>query len=323
MATKFRIGTIGLYETYQQALDDYNSGVCSFVKKFSKYSCSNSLQYAATPYRDNSFTMRNDKTVVTSKYVPEVSFTFYAMNEEVFQWFIQLTNTTGFYVRYYDYEIGLDVIRYMYMTDQSKDNIQTCAPDEDNQFGFIQNIIGLKISFVSKLAYESYDDLIAKAVSDERMIPRVDTPDFNLSSETVVQTYADANGTTPLKIYAPVVSSGTTTYKQINVVEAGEQITPYDKDGNAITGTIYKKTSDGSFVATQIYYPTLSISCDTEGATLKYSVNSTEDFVSYSTPVSLYSFISNGTTYVRAKASKADMATSYIAKFEWSPVFGG
>ena len=162
MATKFRIGTIGLYETYQQALDDYNSGVCSFVKKFSKYSCSNSLQYAATPYRDNSFTMRNDKTVVTSKYVPEVSFTFYAMNEEVFQWFIQLTNTTGFYVRYYDYEIGLDVIRYMYMTDQSKDNIQTCAPDEDNQFGFIQNIIGLKISFVSKLAYESYDDLIAK-----------------------------------------------------------------------------------------------------------------------------------------------------------------
>ena len=37
MATKFRIGTIGLYKTYQQALDDYNSGVCSFVKKFSKY----------------------------------------------------------------------------------------------------------------------------------------------------------------------------------------------------------------------------------------------------------------------------------------------
>lgn len=178
MASNFVIGNIGLYKTYEEAVNDYPNGLNSFIKKFSTYTCDNSLQYATSPYRDNSFTMRNDETVVSAKYVPEVSFTFYAMNEETYQNFIQLTNTRGFYVRYYDFEIGLDVIRYMYMTDQSRDQIKIAPPDADNPLGFIQHIIGLKITFVSKLAYESYDDLKEKAQGDSRMLPRVETPEF-------------------------------------------------------------------------------------------------------------------------------------------------
>lgn len=178
MASNFVVGNIGLYKTYEEALNDYPNGLNSFAKKFSTYTCDNSLQYATSPYRDSAMEMRNDETVVTARYVPEVSFTFYAMNEDVYQQFIQLTNTRGFYVRYYDFEIGLDVIRYMYMTDQSRDQIKIGAPDNDNPLGFIQHIIGLKITFVSKLAYESYDDLKDKAQGDSRMLPRVEAPEF-------------------------------------------------------------------------------------------------------------------------------------------------
>ena len=340
MATNFRIGTIGLYKTYADAVADFNSGINSFIKKFSKYSCSNSLQYATSPYRDNSFTMRNDESVVTAKYVPEVSFTFYAMSEEVFSWFIQLTNTRGFYVRYYDFEIGVDVIRYMYMTEQSKDNIQTSAPDKDNQFGFISNIIGLKITFVSKLAYDSYDDLIAKAHEDSRMLPQVESPDFDISSTKKLDTY-DVNGN-PISIYAPVTENGATVYKEIVVTDkgedennAGQQITAYDSSGSVIS--VYKKYVYGDYapqyIQTNVYYPTLAISTDTDGASIYYTTDSVtsstinnDDITKqlYSTPISLYNYLTSGMTDVTfsAYATKAEMNDSYIAKFEWTPTIG-
>ena len=251
MASNFVVGNIGLYKTYEEAVNDYPNGLNSFAKKFSTYTCDNSLQYATSPYRDSSFEMRNDETVVTAKYVPEVSFTFYAMNEEIYQQFIQLTNTRGFYVRYYDFEIGLDVIRYMYMTEQSRDQIKIGTPDKDNPLGFIQHIIGLKITFVSKLAYESYDDLKSKAQGDDRMLPRVETPEFSWSN------------------------------------------------------------------------PNLSISTDTNGATIRYALES----VTYATidTVTWYTYtgaidltdVTGDIITVTAQAQKEGMNDSYLAKWEW------
>jgi len=326
MASNFVVGNIGLYATYAEAVNDFPNGLNSFVKKFSQYTCDNSLQYKTSPYRDNSFELRNDKNVVEAKYVPEVSFTFFAMNEDVYSDFIQLTNTREFFVRYYDFELKLDVIRKMYMSEQSRDQIKIAPPDADNPLGFIQAIIGLKITFVSKLAYDSYADLIAKAHEDNRMLPRVETPDFDISSEQIVETY-DSSGNA-IDVYASINGN----WKKIVVTDVGETITAYNSSGTAIT--VYRKNTlpngTTTYTAFTPAYPTLSLTCDTTGATIKYTTDdnitsanvSTATWTTYSTPISLYSRLANGTETFTAMAQKSDMADSYLAKFKWAPSIG-
>ena len=247
MASSFVIGNIGLYATYEEAVNDYSSGLNSFAKKFSTYTCDNSLQYATSPYRDNSFKMRNDEAVVSAKYVPEVSFTFFAMNEDIYQQFIQLTNTRGFYVRYYDFEIGLDVIRYVYMPDQSRDQIQMGIPNSDNPLGFIQNIIGLKITFVSKLAYDSYDDLKAKAQGDSRMLPMVETPEFSWNNPNHTIT-TDTSGATIRYTFDAVTSSNINTVTW-NTYSSAIDLTNVVGDVITITAQAQKTGMNDSYLA--------------------------------------------------------------------------
>lgn len=160
MGSQMRIGTIMLGKTLDDVLNkesDFNK----FNKKFSSYTCSNSLQYATEPSRDNDFDLENDD--IQAKYVPTVEYTLNAINEEVFRAFIQITNTKGFFVKYYDFELGVDVIRKMYMTDESVSKLQYKAPNGNDTLGGIARLIGLSFTFVSKYAYESYEDLIEKA----------------------------------------------------------------------------------------------------------------------------------------------------------------
>lgn len=160
MGSQMRIGTIMLGKSLDDVLNK-ESEFNKFNKKFSSYTCSNSLQYATEPSRDNEFDLENDD--IQAKYVPTVEYTLNAINEEVFRAFIQITNTKGFFVKYYDFELGVDVIRKMYMSEESISKLQYKAPNENDTIGGIARLIGLSFTFVSKYSYESYEDLLDKA----------------------------------------------------------------------------------------------------------------------------------------------------------------
>lgn len=167
MSSQMRIGTIYIGKTLDEVTTNLTSNAFNREKKkFSTYTCENSLQYAESPSRDNEFNLDNDD--IQAKYVPLVNFTFNAITEEIYRDFIQIINSKGFYIKYYDYELGVDVIRKVYTSEQSVERLQFNPPKGDNTLGGISRLIGLQLTFVSKYAYESYQDLLDKASYDPK-----------------------------------------------------------------------------------------------------------------------------------------------------------
>ena len=171
MASEMRIGSIYIGRTLEEVRDK-NSEFNKFTKRFSDYTCRNVLQYVSEPNRSDDFELQNDD--ITTGLVPEVSFTFKAINEEVYRTFIQIVNSKGFFVAYYDYELGVDVIRKVYMSESDLQRVQFAPPNSKmpdgtvSQLGFIQRLIGLSVTFVSKYGYADYNALTESASYDPR-----------------------------------------------------------------------------------------------------------------------------------------------------------
>lgn len=171
MASEMRIGSIYIGRTLEEVRDK-NSEFNKFTKRFSDYTCRNSLQYVTEPYRSDDFELQNED--ITTGLVPEVSFTFKAINEEVYRTFIQIVNSKGFFVSYYDYELGVDVIRKVYMSENDLQRVQFAPPNSKmadgtvSELGFIQRLIGLSVTFVSKYGYADYEELTRSASYDPR-----------------------------------------------------------------------------------------------------------------------------------------------------------
>lgn len=156
---------------------EYNIGELIFEKdgedlilgnKFTSYTCRNALVYATDPSRGSDFALDNSEETVESSYIPEATFKFNRMTPEIYKTFIQIVNTRGFILKYYDYEIGMWVRRSMYMSEKELSKIQIVPPGDDNQSAYIANILGISITSVSKYGYNSYSDLSEKSDTDER-----------------------------------------------------------------------------------------------------------------------------------------------------------
>ena len=171
MASEMRIGSVYIGRTLEEVRDK-NSEFNKFTKRFSDYTCRNSLQYVTEPYRSDDLELKNED--ITTGLVPEVSFTFKAINEEVYRTFIQIVNSKGFFVAYYDYELGVDVIRKVYMSENDLQRVQFAPPNSKmsdgtvSELGFIQRLIGLSVTFVSKYGYADYKELTESASYDPR-----------------------------------------------------------------------------------------------------------------------------------------------------------
>ena len=171
MASEMRIGSVYIGRTLEEVRNK-NSEFNKFTKRFSDYTCRNSLQYVAEPYRSDDFELQNED--INTGLVPEVSFTFNAINEEVYRTFIQIVNSKGFFVAYYDYELGVDVIRKVYMSEKDLQRVQFAPPNSKmqdgtiSQLGYIQRLIGLTVTFVSKYGYADYNALTESASYDPR-----------------------------------------------------------------------------------------------------------------------------------------------------------
>ena len=165
------IGSILIGRTLEE-VRDLNSEFNKFSKKFSTYTCRNTFQYISEPLRNDEFELQNEDIV--TGYVPEVNFTFNAINEDIYRAFIQIVNTTGFFISYYDYEIGVNVIRKVYMSEKDLQRVQIAPPNSEMEgggisaYGYIARLIGLNVTFVSKYGYESYQALVDSATYDDR-----------------------------------------------------------------------------------------------------------------------------------------------------------
>lgn len=125
---------------------------------YNGYSCENVLTYTTEPSRDLSGTLHNED--IQRFYIPKATFSFGYVNADIYSKLIQILNTEKFYVQYYDYEIMKDVIRDMYMTEYSLSRFHNVGAD-------IKGFIDVEISFVSRVAYESYEELKNKTMYNE------------------------------------------------------------------------------------------------------------------------------------------------------------
>lgn len=119
---------------------------------YSNYACENKLTYVESPERDMTGQLHNDD--ITTFYVPTATFEFSYVNEEVYSNIIQTVNTKNFFVEYYDYEIRQTVVRDMYMTEQSLGMLHRLGAD-------LKGFTDVKLTFVSRKSYPTYDDLKA------------------------------------------------------------------------------------------------------------------------------------------------------------------
>lgn len=123
--------------------NDYN-------EVYNGYSCENVLTYTQEPSRDLSGFLHNED--IQKFYIPTATFSFSYVNADVYSKLIQILNTEKFYVQYYDYEIMQDVTRDMYMTQHSLASFHNVGAD-------LKGFIDLEITFVSRVSYETYEDL--------------------------------------------------------------------------------------------------------------------------------------------------------------------
>lgn len=111
------VNIFNIYQAQDEPPLSYNSMV-------SDVSTSNELSYQASPTRANNMTLHNDEEAF---YVPTVKFTLAYMTPESFATFMQIVNSKGFIVQYFDYELGEVVYRAMYVTEKSLERLHTDA----------------------------------------------------------------------------------------------------------------------------------------------------------------------------------------------------
>lgn len=159
---------MGIYSLGQFIIELPNGGDWILDNKFITYTCRNVFTYATEPSRGNDFALDNSEETIEAKYVPQISFKFNRMTPEIYSKFIQVANSRGFILKYYDYEVQMWVRRLVYMSEKELSRVQIVPPDEDNSMAYILNILGVTLTAVSKFGYESYDDIKAKASIDDR-----------------------------------------------------------------------------------------------------------------------------------------------------------
>lgn len=103
----------------------------------------NELSYNSSPGRSNDMTLSNDQEAF---YVPTVEFTLVDVPPDSFFKLMQILNSKGFLVHYFDQELGEDVYRSVYATEQSIDALLHSGIVLD---GFN----GVKVKFVSRYGY--------------------------------------------------------------------------------------------------------------------------------------------------------------------------
>lgn len=130
----------------------------SLSQMYSAYVSRNELTYAKSPQRTKNFTIHNAEE---ARYIPTVSFTFNYISREEYQKLMQILNGKGFFVRYYDFELGMTVQRRMYMSGNS---IQELYNHSINLVG----LLGYEITFVSVFGYEYLDAPNANSTQEER-----------------------------------------------------------------------------------------------------------------------------------------------------------
>lgn len=120
----------------QQLAFDISDNVANVVSK-------NELSYNASPTRSNDMMLHNDQEAY---YVPTVEFTLNDLEPEKFRTLMQIINSRGFIVQYYDTELGVLVFRSVYATEQS---VEALLHTGGNLDGFN----GVKVKFVSRYGY--------------------------------------------------------------------------------------------------------------------------------------------------------------------------
>lgn len=119
-----------------------NAVECSDM--YSHFVANNVLSYVKEPTRLSDFTLKNDD--IEAAYVPTVKFTFGFLTPTNFAWIMQIINSKGFFVEYYDYELQLWVKRRMYMSEHDIADLYHYAQT-------YSGIIGFTATFVSKYGY--------------------------------------------------------------------------------------------------------------------------------------------------------------------------
>lgn len=82
--------------------------------EISEFMSKNELSYNASPTRYNDMTLRNDQEAF---YVPTIEFKLAVMDATKVSTLMQVINSKGFVVRYFDLELGEIVYRSMYATE--------------------------------------------------------------------------------------------------------------------------------------------------------------------------------------------------------------
>jgi len=136
-------------------------GVTTFDinKMASNFKAKNVLTYQQDPSRTNDFTLQNRD--IEARFIPTVEFNFNYLAAADYARFIQLANSKGFFVEYYDYEIQTWVKRRMYMTDTSIENIRNIGPN-------YEGALGAKVTFVSVFGYQYCETTDANFTSNNK-----------------------------------------------------------------------------------------------------------------------------------------------------------
>lgn len=132
----------------------------SLEQMYSAYTSRNELTYAKSPQRTKNFTIHNAEE---ARYIPTVSFTFNYISKEEYQKLMQLLNGKGFFVRYYDFELGMPVQRRMYMS-------QNAIRELYNRSVNLIGLLGYEVTFVSVFGYEYLDAPNANTSPEERTL---------------------------------------------------------------------------------------------------------------------------------------------------------
>lgn len=116
----------------------------SLEQMYTTYTTRNELTYAKSPQRSLDMTLHNAENAF---YVPTVTFTFNYISLQEYQKLLQLINSKGFFVRYYDFELGEKVQRRMYASSNSISDLY------HNSVNLVA-LLGMQLTFVSIFGYE-------------------------------------------------------------------------------------------------------------------------------------------------------------------------
>jgi len=103
----------------------------------------NELSYNQSPTRMNNMTLYNDEEAF---YVPTITFKLGYLGVSAYEKLMQLINSKGFVVKYFDQELGEYVYRAMYVTDNSLEALYV-------NVGNLDGLLGVSIKFVSRYGY--------------------------------------------------------------------------------------------------------------------------------------------------------------------------